>query len=416
MAKRKILGLSWCWTGCFWAILGLVMGLNQDAFSVIAEVVVSSAEAQAHTVALEYQETSSSVITWPATINAQAQAFPKEPPLASGKTLRGILNIGGLYQGKENASNGFAFVWQRDAGKLYLEGISGRAFASNSPSLVIFSNSPPVRYQTFSNLHLPIQCAQGHCQILADLSVYDYGDLPGAVVALRALWQSKLTVGGKDWQIGIIPTAPPISFNNGFLVLRPWEQRPQSISASDGCLAAFAFPKELFFGGVNYRLNWQSIAFDAEIKPVLQLTETPVELGVLKLSGEDIGRVFLENGKRKVVLEQPDKQIQVPAGSYDRAQVLLAKNGRQATIAPVDAFRTKAFTVSRDSAASLSIGGPLTNSVQITRVGQDLRLNYRLLCGDGREYQLANLNRAKPPKFTVYKGGRAIATGDFEFG
>lgn len=410
------MGLSWPWTGCLRAFLGLALILHLAIFRISAETAGSSVEAQVHAVTLEYQETSSAVITWPATIKPQVSAFAKEPPRASGKTVRGTLNIGGLYQGTENASNSFAFVWQRDAGKLYLERVPGQAFASDSPSLVLVSAAPPIRYQTFTNLHLHIQCTQGHCRIFSDLSLYDYGDAPGAVLALRSLWQGKLAAGGKDWQIGIIPTAPPISFTNGYLVLRPWEQRPQSISAYDGSLAAFAAPKELFFGGANYRLSWQSAGSDAEFKPVLQLVETPAELGVLNISGQHISRLMLESGKRKVLVEQPENQIQVPVGSYERAQTLLAHNGVRAVLAQVDTLRTKEFTVSRNPEASVLMGGPLTNSVAITREGQDLRLVYRLVGADGREYQLANLNRGKPPKFTVYQGGRAIATGDFEFG
>ncbi len=414
MAKRKIMGLSWPWTGCLRAILAL--GMVMSGFRGRAEPVASRVEAQVHAVALEYQETSSAVITWPAIIHPQAGAFAKEPPSASGKTIRGVLNIGGFFNNKENASNSLAFVWQRDAGKLYLECVPGQTFASDSASVVLVSVSPASRYQTFTNLHLPIQSDQGRCQILTDLSLYDYGDVPGAVLTLHSLWQSKLAIGGKEWQIGIIPTAPPISFTNGFLVLRPWEQRQASISTRDGCLAAFAIPQEIFFDGVNYRLGWQSITTDAEVKPVLQLVETPVELSILKLTGQHLGRLLLESGKRKVLVEQPENRIPIPIGSYGRAQALLVKSGVQATLAQNEISKGKDVVVTRGIEATLNAGGPLTNSVTITRVGQDLRLAYHLFGADGREYQLANLNRGKPPKFTVYKDGHAIAAGDFEFG
>ncbi len=64
----------------------------------------------------------------------------------------------------------------------------------------------------------------------------------------------------------------------------------------------------------------------------------------------------------------------------------------------------------------LSVGGPLTNSVTATRHGPDLRLDYRLVGAGGKIYQLANQNRSQPPEFAIYKGGRKIASGKFEFG
>jgi hypothetical protein len=66
--------------------------------------------------------------------------------------------------------------------------------------------------------------------------------------------------------------------------------------------------------------------------------------------------------------------------------------------------------------AVLQTGGPLTNSVTASRQGQDLRLDYCLVGAGGETYQLAKQDRSKPPEFAVYKGGKKIAYGTFEFG
>ena len=65
--------------------------------------------------------------------------------------------------------------------------------------------------------------------------------------------------------------------------------------------------------------------------------------------------------------------------------------------------------------AVLTAGGPLTNSVSVSRRGRYLALNYQLV-GAGGPYQLVNQDRSHPPEFTVYQGDKKVASGKFEFG
>jgi hypothetical protein len=68
------------------------------------------------------------------------------------------------------------------------------------------------------------------------------------------------------------------------------------------------------------------------------------------------------------------------------------------------------------NAPVLAAGGPLTNSVGVQRQGRSLSLNYQLLGADGAPYQLMSQNRTDPPRFVVYKKGKQIHSGRFEFG
>jgi len=67
-------------------------------------------------------------------------------------------------------------------------------------------------------------------------------------------------------------------------------------------------------------------------------------------------------------------------------------------------------------ATNLVLGGPLTNSVTLTRQGRKLNMNYQLVGADGGSYRLAQQDRAKPPDFTVYHGGKKVLSGMFAFG
>ena len=64
----------------------------------------------------------------------------------------------------------------------------------------------------------------------------------------------------------------------------------------------------------------------------------------------------------------------------------------------------------------LTAGGPLTNSVTVTRRGNLLVFDYRLLGAGGDTYQLGTTDYSKPPQFAVYQGDQKIASGNFEFG
>jgi len=76
----------------------------------------------------------------------------------------------------------------------------------------------------------------------------------------------------------------------------------------------------------------------------------------------------------------------------------------------------KWITVDEKKPVVLAAGGPLTNSVSISRHGKDLRLNYQLLGAGGEAYQLARVDRSQPPEFAVYKGDKKIASGKFAYG
>ena len=76
---------------------------------------------------------------------------------------------------------------------------------------------------------------------------------------------------------------------------------------------------------------------------------------------------------------------------------------------------TRQITVNEKQLAVLTVGGPLTNSVSVSRGGKYLSMNYQLV-GAGGAYQVVNQDRAHPPEFTVYQGDQKVASGKFEFG
>ena len=63
---------------------------------------------------------------------------------------------------------------------------------------------------------------------------------------------------------------------------------------------------------------------------------------------------------------------------------------------------------------TLRVGAPLKHTVEVTRRGRLLTLNYALIGAGGEQYTSGN--RINPPGFRIFKGDREIASGRFEFG
>ncbi len=379
---------------------------------------------------LEYQETAYTLNNLGVSSSQQSVVFKHEPAAAAGKVFRGTLNFG------DNPSNAIAFLWQRDAGKLYLDLNRNQDLTDDPAGVFSAQGTAPPGYQnrTFADVHLILTTSWGPCPVLANLVFWDYGADSGCSVALRSFWQGKLTLAGQDWQVGMLPTIwsknghRDISIENGHLLLRRWEKRDQAFNAFNGSLDTVPFWQKLFFDGHAYQLNWVAepqssnepgpnlgLAKRPALQASLQFVEQSVPLGEMKITGKYIQRLTLSGNSGNpwfAILDQPAGTVRVPTGSYTQPGIQLEQNGVQA----YGLARQVSVLVNGQTPATLEVGGPLTNSVAVTRHRSDLRLDYQLLGAGGQAYQLASVNRQNPPEFAIYHGGKKLATGSFEFG
>ena len=365
------------------------------------------------TSSLEYQETEFGIANWPVSFTTQTEPFTKEQP-AEGRIVRGSLSLG--------ASNAVSFVWQRDAGKFFLD-LNRNQDLTDDPAGVFSTPAKSRIYQSFTKIRLPVQTDRGRCQILADIDLWDYSQQPGCNLTVRSFWQGKVTLNGKDWQIGMIPAISyakrgnrSISFETGHLLLRPWAKRNQSFNNHSGSVAVVPFARKLFMDDHAYQLDWVVGAQNSEVKLAIQFAEQTVELGELRITGKYIQRLVLTGQPYLVILDQPAAMVKVPVGSYNQPTVRLEQGGKEAFYDPNRRPTGRRISVTAKTPADLAIGGPLTNSVSVTRRGQDLSMDYRLIGVGGMAYQLGNQNYSDPPGFAVFKADKKIASGNFEFG
>jgi hypothetical protein len=410
------------------------------------------------TVPLEYQETSYQFLFRNISIECRPVPFPKEPALAPGHVVRGVLKFG------DNPSNAIPFVWQTGAKKLFLDLNRNQDLTDDANGVFYGSLTgprfPTLNHQVFTNIHIAFPATSASAPMLVDFDFFQYGESGRPLVNAMAhsLWQGKVTVAGHDWQVGLVQnlSGQPGSFERGQLLLRPWEERDKPFTASsekpEDTLAipwegknwvarasdAFAFSPKVFFEGHACQLDWSAEPRGRDEKLALRLTEQQTALGELRITGSFIQRLVLTGGPYVVVLAQPPARVKVPLGRYQpyriwlkqgeaeayfnfglpqtgKANVVQAETGAQLPVVSPPPPE-QAVVVDEQRPAVLAAGGPLTNCVSATRRGRNLLLSYRLIGAGGGKYRLAGGGDGKPPQFTVGRSGKRIGSGLFEFG
>ncbi len=374
---------------------------------------------ETQTVYLE-QRDGNEFLGWNVPIERQSQLFPKEPELSGRKVVRGAFRLDG------SGESLTPFIWDYQQGKLYLDLNQNRDLSDDPAGVFSCSGRYARSYQEFTNLHLAFKSGSESLVFPVDIRFYGNGpnELGGAGFSLRAFWASQVSLQGRQFEMGYVPA---FAGRTAYLVLRPWEQRGEPLSLGPGAFSVFEFCPNLFVGTNGYRLDVTPEQQNGNLKYKLALRDKPVETGELKLEGTSVRKLVLmgmpdrlAGGRFLVLLEDPSPVVRIPAGTYRQSHVLLEAGGVKVASQPVfgAASGPALLTISSgsDKAATLRLGGPLTNSVSVSRRGSFLVLNYQLTSADGLNYALLSTGPAKPPRFSISRAGQVIHKGVFEFG
>ena len=130
----------------------------------------------------------------------------------------------------------------------------------------------------------------------------------------------------------------------------------------------------------------------------------------LRVEGSAIEQLTLTGARGEMItVTRPAETIELPAGRYRVHQVELT-GGFRGFAGAEDTW----VRVATDESPVLKVGAPLEPQVRIARRGRVLALDYDLVDAQGRLYRGGS--DSGPPTFTVYKNGRAIGNGSFEYG
>lgn len=341
------------------------------------------------------------------TLDKTNAPFLKEPELSKQDVSRGLLRFG------KDTNNAIALLWDQPKSKLYLD-LNRNLDLTDDPAGV-FSSINKGPQQLFTNVTVLLKTAAGSYPVIMDvrLSSDKAGGQIQVKLFLRSLWQAKVGPPGQEWQVAALDDLDPL---NGpafakFLLLRPWTERTNSLLYFRNA-GVVPFPDQLFWLGQAFQLERRFETQDGT--PVCKLEFTPQRppLTDLRLSGESLYYAVLQatNGGYTVILREPHGALKVPQGVYAINAVWLKQGEAKAYRLAGPLF------LNATAPANVVLGGPLTNSVTLTRQGRKLNMNYQLVGANGDTYRLAQPGAAKPPEFTVYHGGKKVQSGKFEFG
>jgi hypothetical protein len=137
--------------------------------------------------------------------------------------------------------------------------------------------------------------------------------------------------------------------------------------------------------------------------------------GTLHIDGTGIERLVLRDSQgQSRVCPHPTGDLVLPEGDYRVYEVTLqgGHSCRQAQLPPdLQSVRIRPRTP-----ATLKLGAPLRQQVQVSRHGAVLALSYCLIGQGGESYAVARGQGTQPPGFGIYQGQRKIASGHFRPG
>lgn len=385
----------------------------------------SPEKAKAQTVELEYREVPFSFFFASPRLTPENKPFLKEPGSLGKNPLRGRLVF-------DNNNHSIPYLWDYKKRRLYLDLNLNQDLSDDSDGVFTPSSLHLSDYrQLFTNVHLAFPDPSGHHRALVDITFYQSSPRPYAYLECRSFWDGRISLQGKDWQLGYIESdLSGSTASSGFLLLRPWAERDQpfSLNPSSTALDAFAYCPNIFFEAQAYQVSGQFFQKDKVSKYRMIWQEQATEMGSLQLTGQFIHRLVLtrtaakpDHEAMRVILHQPKPIVQVPTGYYREYQVHLKSSHNAANPTDIELLRLRnrkfaSVDVNSTNTATLAVGGPLTNSVHIASEGRLLRFSYQLVGAGGGTYQLLTQDRATPPTFTIYKNRKKIHSGRFEFG
>lgn len=319
--------------------------------------------------------------------------FPKEPSLAGKKLARGLIPTVPPTPMLRNI----------DEKALYLRTDHTRDFVNG---LVATYHSRYVGHVLFEGIQ--VTSVRDGLEIPYTLDMYTYEEGCAGWLQVRSGWDGEIDLAGQKWRLGVVDNLDGLIGQNDVLCL----QRMQP--GQTGPLVEIKpVPRRLFLDGHTYDLAFRFKDRQPGACLEATLTETNLALAPLVLDARGCSYVRLGNDELTVLLDASVTTNLVPAGTY-RVEDCLLGPARNLFRAPAFIRCSQEVQVATGQTASLTVGPPLRNTVAVAREQNMLRLTYQLLGQGGEQYEYYDWRDR--PRFSVYKAGVKIGSGNLPFG
>ena len=222
--------------------------------------------------------------------------------------------------------------------------------------------------------------------------------------------QGEIELYGKKWTISFYDNMNSKIDSADYLYFLPADIKN---SIPDNFRKSCPACETVFIDGHCYNISIELLGEENKQSRRLIFREIQKPSGLLNIKGKFIRFLALKSDSMFVVLDSPKSNVSIPEGNYICWDVLL--DGGSEGLFQI-AGTTNSTDVRENASKDLNIGGPLNNSIKVSRTGNVCRLDYGLLGIEGIKYESLGGSIDNTPSFIVYKGDKKIAFGSFVFG
>jgi hypothetical protein len=358
-----------------------------------------------HIFNLQYKQRDFNFYILSSSINNKVK-FEKEPDFGRRHIIRGLIPFG------SNEKNYIGFAWDRTNYKLYID-LNKNRDLTDDPNGTFTCKEKSIPNQYFRDIQLSLQKGSLILPYTIQMRMFYYGGNSSCSVTIRSGYSADIELYGKRWRVGIVDNMNGNIAPGDQLFLSPLDLD----SFKSQRFKELRVPKNIFLDSHNYDISFEFQPGTNTPTLQLRLKESKKPMGKLNIEGKHIARLVLESRSSTVLLHYPQQNVSIPVGDYHCSGVYLYCKD-DGLFNPQREYGTKkeSISVTEDGSATLKAGGPLKNTVELTRSGTTLNLGYKLIGIDNKSYTRLSGRRDKPPTFTIYKGNREIVSDKFEYG
>ena len=268
-------------------------------------------------------------------------------------------------------------------------------------------------HRSFYNGHvvftnLAVTSIRDGLEIPYTVDLFTYEHACAGWVHVRSGWKGEVTVAGQPWRVCLVDNLNgQVGPDDTFLLRRLTGVKTNS------AIALTPVPKTIFLDGHAFNIGFAFKHGETGAVVEAVFSETNIPFGTLNVAARGCSYVHLSNSLVTAVLDAGASTSSIPAGTY-RITGCVLDQAPGVLYQPSFIRCDRTVVVKPGETASLAIGLPLRNTVQVNRERNQLRLTYQLLGQAGEQYEYYNWRDR--PRFAVWNGPVRIGTGALPFG
>ena len=295
---------------------------------------------------------------------------------------------GALVTGPNPKSDLLGFAVDSKRKRLYLD-LNRNLDLTDDPKGVHYSGFF-TNWKRYSDIDIYVQRGEMHIPYRIDLWINRFS-------SVKSGWSGTIDRGETIWILDVVDNLDGVLDRKDILAIDFGNR--------------FPWNPNLFLDGEAFDLAYLFENRDGTGVLVIEARPIHPPMGRLKIEGAGIEQLVL-TGYFNAIINQPQKEIMVPAGRYTRKIVYIGSD--EESERGFSGRIKYSLEIVEGETTVMKAGKPLRNSVEWTRRGSMIDLKYALVGVGGEKYSESFGNRDY--RFKIYHGNQVVHSGKFDYG